>query len=48
MEPSGRNRWQPAANGPPSETAQIVKTVAVGCETGTFWDGRTLAGTRDV
>jgi hypothetical protein len=32
MEPSGRNRWQPAANATAPKTAQIRETVAVGCD----------------
>jgi len=32
MEPSGRNRWQPVANGHEGETADHAKTVATGCD----------------
>jgi hypothetical protein len=31
MEPSGRNPWQPVANGTRPKAAQLAKTVAVGC-----------------
>jgi hypothetical protein len=33
MEPSGRNRWQPVANGTPPKTAQISRSA-----TGGKWD----------
>jgi hypothetical protein len=32
MEPSGRNQWQPVANGPVAEGPESGKTVAVGCD----------------
>ena len=32
MEPSGRNRSQPVANGTAAKTAQTGETVAVGCD----------------
>ncbi len=32
MEPSGRNRWQPVANGKPRKWLNQAKTVAVGCD----------------
>jgi hypothetical protein len=32
MEPSGRNRWQPVANGLANKTAQTSKTVAGDCD----------------
>jgi hypothetical protein len=32
MEQSGRNRWQPVANGTRPESAQTSETVALGCD----------------
>jgi hypothetical protein len=32
MEPSGRNRWQPVADGMTPRTAQAAQIVAVGCD----------------
>jgi hypothetical protein len=32
MEPSGRNRWQPEANGMAPKRLRQAKTVAVGCD----------------
>jgi hypothetical protein len=32
MEPSGRNRWQPVANGAAAKPAQRAETVAVSCD----------------
>jgi hypothetical protein len=32
MEPSGRNPWQPVANGTAARTAQQAKTAAAGCD----------------
>src|SRR6266536_5068613 len=32
MEPSGRNQWQPLANGKAPKTARTSQTVATGCD----------------
>jgi hypothetical protein len=32
MEPSGRNQWQPVANGTASKPRKYAKTVATGCD----------------
>jgi hypothetical protein len=32
MEPSGRNQWQPVANGTALKTAHPSETLAVGCD----------------